>query len=66
LKRLRAYAPWTSIARMHRPSRQLNNLIQKIARKESLAKAHNRKGGKRVKQWKKSVEAFKSLAQDAS
>jgi hypothetical protein len=66
LKLLRAYALWTSIARMHRPTRQHNHLVQKIARKESLVKARNRKNGKRLKQWKKWAEAYKALAQQAS
>ena len=50
---------------MHRPTRQHNHLLNKIARKESLAKARNRKGGARVKQWKKHVEAYKPLTQQA-
>ncbi len=51
---------------MHRPTRQHNSLLQKIARKESLAKTRNRKNGKRLKQWKKWAEAYKGLAQQAS
>jgi len=66
LKLLRACAPWTSIARMHRPSRQHNHLLLKIARKESLAKARSRKNGKRLKQWRKWAEAYKGLVQQAS
>jgi len=66
LKLLRAYAPWTSIAHMNRPDRQTNHLLSKIARKESLAKTRNRKSGKRLKQWKKWVEAHKAAAPQAS
>jgi len=51
---------------MNRPSRQTNHLLTKIARKESLAKARNRKSGKRLKQWKKWVEATKAAAPQAS
>jgi hypothetical protein len=51
---------------MHRPSRQHNHLLQKIARKESLAKTRNRKSGKRLKQWKKWAEGYKALTQQAS
>ncbi|HRI63857.1 MAG TPA: hypothetical protein PK156_06455 [Polyangium sp.] len=51
---------------MHRPSRQHNHLLQKIARKESLAKARSRKNGKRLKQWKKWAESYKALTQQAS
>lgn len=51
---------------MHRPSRQHNHLLQKIARKESLIKARNRKRGKRLKQWTKWAESYKGLVQQAS
>ncbi|WP_170319385.1 hypothetical protein [Polyangium spumosum] len=50
---------------MHRPSRQHQHLIEKIASKESRAKAHNRKPGKRLKQWRKWAEAYKGLATQA-
>ncbi len=63
---LRMRWAWTSIAPMHRPSRQHQHLLEKIARKESRAKAQNRKGGSRVKQWKKWVEAYKPLATPAT
>jgi hypothetical protein len=51
---------------MDRPTRQTNHLLQKIARKESLAKAHTRKSGKRLKQWRKWVEARKTPAPQAA
>ncbi|MDI1484161.1 hypothetical protein [Polyangium sp. y55x31] len=50
---------------MHRPSRQHQHLLEKIARKESRAKAKNRKPGTRLKQWKKWAEAYKALAAQA-
>jgi len=62
---LRKAPPWTSIARMHRPSRQHQHLLEKIARKESRAKSKNRKAGARLKQWKKWAEAYKGLATQA-
>ena len=47
---------------MHRPSRQHQHLLEKIARKESRAKSKNRKAvGSRLKQWKKWAEAYKPL-----
>jgi hypothetical protein len=45
---------------MDRPTRQTNHLLTKMARKESLAKARNRKAGARLKQWRKWTEAFKA------
>ncbi|MDC3960397.1 hypothetical protein [Polyangium jinanense] len=50
---------------MHRPSRQHQHLLEKIARKEGRAKAKNRKPGTRLKQWKKWAEAYKALAAQA-
>ncbi|MBK9266645.1 MAG: hypothetical protein IPM54_43520 [Polyangiaceae bacterium] len=51
---------------MHRPSRQHNHLLQKIARKESLAKARKRHVGRRLKQWRKWSKAYEGLVQQAS
>lgn len=59
---LRSKRAWTSIAAMHRPSRQHQHLLEKIARKESRAQSKNRKAGSRLKQWKKWAEAYKPLA----
>lgn len=41
---------------MNRPSRQRQNLLEKIARKESRSP---KKPGKKLKQWKKWAEAYK-------
>jgi hypothetical protein len=62
--RLRLRSAWTSIAAMHRPTRQLKHLLDKIARKESRAQSRNKKPGTRAKQWKKWAEAYKPLSQD--
>jgi hypothetical protein len=51
---------------MHRPSRQHNHLLQKIARKESLAKARTRKVGSRLKQWRKWAKAYEGRLPQAS
>lgn len=48
---------------MNRPTRKHQHLLQKIADKESRAKARNKKGGSRLKQWKKWAEAYKALAE---
>jgi hypothetical protein len=61
---LRATPPWTSIAAMHRPTRQLKHLLDKIARKESRAKAGEKKLGPRAKLWKKWAEAYKPLSKE--
>ena len=48
---------------MHRPTRQHQNLLEKIAAKESRAKRHERKPGKRAKQWSKWVKTYEPLTQ---
>jgi hypothetical protein len=50
---------------MHRPSRQHKHLLEKIALKEARAKSKNRKGGARVKQWRKWAKAYEGLVQQA-
>lgn len=45
---------------MHRPTRQLKNVEEKLATKTARSKG---KVGKKAKRWKKSVEAYKALAQ---
>lgn len=46
---------------MNRPSRQMARLLEKISRKESRTAG---KRTKRVKQWRKWIEAYKSVATD--
>jgi len=48
---------------MHRPSRQHQHLLAKIALKESRANSKNRSAGSRLKQWKKWAEKYKDLTQ---
>lgn len=48
---------------MHRPTRQHQHLLEKIARKEALSKRHTRKAGKRAKTWRKWAAAYAPLAQ---
>ncbi len=62
---MRKSSPWTSIGRMNRPSRKHQHLLNKIAEKESRAQSKNKKGGARVKQWKKWAEAYKGLVTQA-
>ncbi len=50
---------------MNRPSRKHQHLLNKIAEKESRAQSKNKKGGARVKQWKKWAEAYKGLVTQA-
>lgn len=45
---------------MHRPTRQLKNVEEKIATKATRNKG---KVGKKAKRWKKAAEAYKPLAQ---
>ena len=52
---------WGSFRRpMHRPTRKLAHLTEKIASKETR---NPKKPGKRAKRWKKWVEQHKTLAQ---
>ncbi|AKT39171.1 hypothetical protein [Chondromyces crocatus] len=51
---------------MHRPSRQHQHLLQKIARKESLAKQSNRKTGKRTKAWSRWVAQYAPLTEQGA
>lgn len=48
---------------MHRPTRQHQHLLEKIARKEALAKRRNRKAGPRAKTWRKWVATYAPLTQ---
>ena len=48
---------------MNRPSRQRAHLLEKIARKESRTPG---KPGKRIKAWRKWVEAYKAAAEGAA
>lgn len=44
---------------MNRPARQLSNLTEKVAEKES----RSGKRGKRAKRWRKWIETYKGLTQ---
>lgn len=46
---------------MNRPSQKLARLLEKIARKESRTPG---KAGKRIKQWRKWVAAYRPIATD--
>jgi hypothetical protein len=44
---------------MYRPERQRNNLVQKVAEKESRS---HKKPGRRTKRWRKWLERYKGIA----
>ncbi len=46
---------------MHRPTRKFRNLTRKLAKKQ----AQSRGSGQKLRRWKKAVERFKPLSQDA-
>lgn len=47
---------------MNRPTRQLNNLLEKVAAKETRS---DKKPGKRAKRWRKWIESYKASGSPA-
>lgn len=50
---------------MHRPTRQHQHLVQKVAQKQALSAARSRKPGRKTKRWNKWVAQYAPLVAGA-